>query len=170
MKTKIWCAAVLLGLASSCWAQSPADDPDWFESDAPPPPAFDLKRLIPFDVPVKTGLVFGLDPATLRVTPDGIVRYVVVASSPNEARNVLYEGLRCATAETKTYGWSDEQRNWRMAAKPVWRSLYQHAPSHHARVLAKNALCQGNGPTVPMETMVQLLKRDGRALGMDSAR
>lgn len=170
MKTKVWCAVVLLGWASFCSGQSPADDPDWVESDVLAPPAFDLKRLIPFDVPVKTGLVFGLDPATLMVTPDGVVRYVVVASSPQGARNVLYEGLRCATAETKIYGWSDEQGNWRMAGKPVWRSLYQHAPSHHARVLAKNALCQGNGPTVPLETMVQRLKLDGRVLETDSAR
>ncbi len=165
MKTKFCCAAFCLALVSACWAQSPADDPEWAESQVPAPPAFDISRLLHFDVSVHSSMVFGVDPATLLLTSDGVVRYVVVATSPSGVRNVFYEGLRCATAQFKTYGWNSSNGKWQLADKPTWRSIYAHMPSKHALALARNGLCQGDGPAASVEAMVRQLKLDGKRLG-----
>lgn len=165
MKTKFFFLAIWLGLNGSCCAQPQADDPEWVESQTPTPPVFDVARLLHFDVSVNSSMVFGVDPATLLLTSDGVVRYVVVASSPSGVRNVLYEGLRCATAEFKTYGWYSPDGKWRLADKPAWRSIYGHMPSKHTRALASNGLCQGDGPAASVEAMVQQLKLDGKRPG-----
>ena len=49
-------------------------EPDWQESEAPAPPAFSSKQLIAIEMPNYVALRLGLDPATLSITPDGIVR------------------------------------------------------------------------------------------------
>ncbi|UUZ72838.1 CNP1-like family protein [Polaromonas sp. P1(28)-8] len=101
---RLSCIAIALGITCAAWAQSATDDPDWKESDAPPPPAFDAGKLVTFDVSPNSSLVFGVDPATIRISnSDGLVRYVMVATSASGARNVMYEGIRCATGEYKTY-------------------------------------------------------------------
>ena len=79
-------AALLLG-ANASWAQTPAyltpDDPDWKETEVPPPPAFDVKKLVVFDVSSNSELVYGVDPATIQISEkDSLVRYVMVATAP----------------------------------------------------------------------------------------
>lgn len=46
---------------------------------------------------------FFVDAATLSVSDDGIVRYVLVARSPGGVDNVSLEGMRCATSEVRIY-------------------------------------------------------------------
>ena len=71
------------------------DTPEWKELDAPPPPALRTSGLIAIDVP-GTSLHFGVDPASITVGKDRIVRYVVVATSNSGAGS----GVRRAAAAT----------------------------------------------------------------------
>ena len=48
------------------------------------------------------GTVF-IDRTTLAVTPQGEVRYVIVARSSEGVDNVRFEALRCGSAEFRTY-------------------------------------------------------------------
>jgi hypothetical protein len=98
-----WLAVPLVALTLPATAQLAAQDPDWKELDAPPPPAFELSRLLPFEVSAGSTLKFGIDPATLQLGSDGILRYVVVARSSTGTVNAMYEGLRCSTGEVRTY-------------------------------------------------------------------
>ncbi|MDP3707059.1 MAG: CNP1-like family protein, partial [Polaromonas sp.] len=87
--------AVLIGLTGAVWAQRAVDNPDWKEVDVPPPPAFDSNKLIAFDVSPNASLVYGVDPASIRISnSDSVVRYVMVATSASGAKNVMYEGIR----------------------------------------------------------------------------
>ena len=56
--------------------------PEWKESEVPPPPAFDVGKLVTFEVSPNASLVYGVDPASISMSKsDGVVRYVMVATS-----------------------------------------------------------------------------------------
>lgn len=152
-------ALALSGLAATAaWAQLAADSPDWRESEVPPPPAFDLKRLLTVDMPRPSALTVGVDPATLSISRDGIVRYVVVASSPGGALNVMYEGIRCTTAQHRVYARHHPDSGWTPDGQSTWRSLHDPMPSRHPLVLARTALCSGAAPNGPVAEIVRSLK------------
>jgi hypothetical protein len=153
----LFCALVGVLSCGTAVAQLPADDPDWKESDTPAPPTFDSKRLVPFDVSVQSALKWGFDPDTMKITGDGIVRYVVVAQSPSGATNAMYEAVRCATNEWKTYARFNKDSGWSSANDPPWLPL-RNQPSLHALRLAQQGLCNGRAPAQTVRDVVQSVK------------
>ena len=150
--------AGMLGLSLTAWAQFNPDSMDWKEGEVPLPPAFDVGKLLVFDVSTGSSLVYGVDPATLRIGNDGIVRYVMVATSRTGARNVMYEGIRCSSGEFKTYARYSAEGVWRPVDKPEWRSMFGNMPSRHAVQLARTAACSNSAPTSSVEEIVRRLK------------
>lgn len=150
--------AVCAAAAFCAQAQFSDLDPDWKENQAPTPPAFSADRLIEIDVAKFSNLRFGIDPHTISLTPDGVVRYVVVANSNTGARNALYEGIRCVTGEVKVYARHTGQ-DWNLAAEPKWRALQDPLqPSRHSLSLARNGLCLGASPNGSTQQMVRDLR------------
>jgi hypothetical protein len=133
----------VLALTTLSHAQPVSDDPDWKETEVPAPPAFNTDRLLPLEMPRYVTLQFGVDPATLAITPDGIVRYVVVARSSSGATTAMYEGIRCATGEVKTYARASNSGAWTVVQDPQWRGLNDNQPSRHALALARQGVCDG---------------------------
>lgn len=125
----------------------------------PPPPAFDIGKLVTFEVSPNSSLVYGVDPASISIsTSDGLVRYVMVASSASGARNVMYEAIRCATGEFKTYARYSPEGRWSMVANPEWRSLFDNMPSKHALRFAKAGACDNAAPATSVNALVSRLK------------
>jgi hypothetical protein len=149
--------ALLLG-AGSTGAQWLADPNDWKEADTPPPPAFELKRLVRFEGPAYSSLQFAIDPATLNIGKDGVVRYVVVISSPSGTVNAMYEGIRCVTGEFKTYARHNPDSGWNKVQNAEWRSVFATSPSQHALRLAKQGVCTNAAPASSVEAIVRELK------------
>lgn len=140
-------------------AQFLTDNPDWKESEVPPPPAFDVNKLVTFDVSKASSLVYGVDPAAITVSlSDSVVRYVVVATSPSGVRNVMYEGIRCATGEFKTYARYLSDGRWSPVVNPQWRSMFELMPSKHALHLAKAGACDAAAPVTSVRELVSRLK------------
>jgi hypothetical protein len=134
----------LLALISwNTWAALVDIDPDWQETDAPPPPAFSRDKLIPVDMPLYVTLKLGVDPSTLTITSDGVVRYVMVASSTSGSFTAMYEGIRCLTGEVKLYARFSASGQWRAVDNPQWRPLNDNQPSPHALALARQGACDG---------------------------
>lgn len=148
--------AMLVCVSAS--AQILEENPDWQESAVPPPPAFERTRLIRLESPPGSSLTFGVDPATLSVTPEGIVRYVVVASSPTGAQNVIYEGIRCSTAQTRVYARYSASGGWSQAADGDWRSLFGSAATRHALNLARAGVCTGKAAGQSASDIVRTLQ------------
>ena len=150
---------ILLGLSSAVWAQTTFDEPEWKESEVPPPPAFDMGKLVTFEVSANSALVYGVDPASIAISKsDGLVRYVMVATSSSGARNVMYEAIRCTTAEVKTYARYSPQGEWSLLDNPQWRSLYETMPSRHALRFAQAGACDGASPPLSVDILVRRLK------------
>lgn len=138
---------------------SNVDDPEWVETEAPPPPAFDTGKLVMFDVSINSSLAYGVDPSTIRISPrDGLVRYVVVAESKSGARNVLYEALRCATGEYKTYARYSSDGKWSLVTEPQWKSMFGNMPSRHPLRLARAGGCENGSPPSSVASMISRMK------------
>ena len=161
---------VLLGLAgalpTTTASAAPADflldNPDWKESEAPPPPAFDVGKLLTFDVAANRFMVYGVDPATITISnSDSVVRYVVVATSQSGVRNVLYEALQCARGEVKTYARMAPGGQWQVVKDPQWRSVFEKRPSMHGLAFAKLAACDNAAPATSVREIVYKLKNAG---------
>jgi CNP1-like family len=159
-----WAARLWLPVLAMCaplaQAQLPANDVDWKETDVPPPPAFDLKRLIRFEVNPNSSMVFGVDPETIQIgKQDGVVRYVVVARSDSGVVNAMYEGVRCTTGEFKTYARAFGDGKWRALEQPEWVSLRAKLPSMHTARLARQGVCDGSAPMLSVREVVEALKK-----------
>ena len=140
-------ALALVGaLGDRAWAQATnsADNPEWSEEQVPPAPAFANTGLLPLDMPSYVSVHIGIDPATLSVGKDGVVRYVAVMQNASGSVNAVYEGIRCASGEVKTYARAGGQGEWTPVSEPVWRDMWGKLPSKHALVFARAAACQGN--------------------------
>jgi hypothetical protein len=162
-KSAVLATLFLMALNASGSAQAQAyalEDPaDWKEIETPPPPAFDVKKLIVFEVSPNSQLVYGVDPASISISPkDGVVRYVMVASNATGARNVMYEGIRCSTGEFKTYARYSSDGKWTNVSNPEWRSLFENMPSKHALRFARAGACDSAAPATSVDVLVRRLK------------
>jgi hypothetical protein len=140
-------------------AQMVPMDPDWQESDAPAPPQYSRDKLLALEMPPYVTLQFGIDPATLAITPDGIVRYVVVASNAGGSVSAFYEGIRCATGEVKTYARSNSGGGWTLVKDAPWRGLKDNQPSKHALAFARQAACEGATTARSAADIIRAMKK-----------
>ena len=160
-RTSGFCAWLLVGLlmTSMAHAQILTDPADWKETDVPPPPAYDMSKLLSFEVTRSSPLVYGVDPASFSISnADGIVRYVVVATSAAGAKNVIYEGLRCATGEVRTYARAKPDGTWVPVANSEWKSAFDISLPRHSLRFAKAAACQNAAPVKSVAELVRRLK------------
>ena len=169
-------AALTLGASSTSMAQVFVEDPDWKEVDVPSAPAFNKDRLIPVAMPPYVTLRFGVDPATLTITNDGVVRYVMVArSSENSGTSsgtssgtlsAMYEGIRCVSGEFKTYARFNASGQWAPVNNPQWRPLNDNNTSKHALALARQGACDGRSARArSVPTIISALRNPTTDLG-----
>lgn len=145
-----------VGLAN---AQMFTDPADWKESDVPPPPAYDMSKLLTFEVTRSSPLVYGVDPGSVSISnADGIVRYVVVATTSAGAKNVMYEGIRCSTGEVRTYARAKPDGTWVSVANSEWKSAYDISLPRHSLRFAQAAACKNAAPVSSVGELVRKLK------------
>jgi len=149
---------VALALAAACLGASAqtVSDSEWKEMDTPPPPALRTQGLIPVDVS-GTSLRFGVDPASVTVRSDGVVRYVIVASSSSGAVNAMYEGIRCDKAVVKVYARHNPDSGW-VPAQSDWQPLQRSAATRHSLAVATGGACFGDTPNGSAAQVVQDLR------------
>jgi len=117
------------------------DAPKWVEAPTTSAPEFSMAHLLAIDMPPHLSLKISIDPDTLMVGGDGVVRYVVVMTGSSGVSNAFYEGIRCETREVKTYARRSSSGDWTMTTAPVWRGLEDNMPSHHAQAMASQGVC-----------------------------
>jgi hypothetical protein len=151
--------ALTLCAASGALAQIIPNAADWQESPVPPPPAFEPSRMLDFEMSRKMDLRYGVDPNTIVITGDGVVRYVVIATreGAGSAVNAFYEGVRCSTGEAKVYA-RYSGTDWQKIENPEWKSVGD-MPSRHTLALARQAICRSGAPRGSVNEMVQVLKK-----------
>lgn len=151
-------------LFSSAALSADSAEAAWKELAIEPPTAFSHDRLVRLDVSANSALIYGIDPATVSVGTDGVVRYVLVARSTSGALNVLFEGIRCETAEMKTYARWNNAGTWNTSPASPWRPLQFSGPTRHGMVMAKEGVCDGKTPNRDAANILKSL-RSGKPSG-----
>lgn len=158
-KKEHWLVLVLW--ASVAGAQVAPPIPEWVEEKPPSPPAFVTDQLIPIDMPRYVSVDVGIDPATLTVGTDGVVRYVVVMRNASGSSMAAFEGLRCTTDEVKTYARFGTANQWIVVKEPEWKPINSNMPSKHAFAIARQGACDTHLSSSREET-IRLLKQRQR--------
>jgi CNP1-like family len=133
----------------------------WQEEKVTPPAAPDMDKLIPFEVSVANANRFLVDPASVSVGKDGVVRFTVVIESSGGARTVNYEGLRCKTRERRLYAFGQPDGSWIESKGSSWILMQkqQHKMVNaYPAVLAYEYFCLDMEPPPSAEVAVERLR------------
>lgn len=131
-------------------------------------PAYPRKdALAEIYVSADTELRYFVDTASVSVGRDKVVRYTLVARSPNGAENVSYEGIRCP-GEHRMYAvgrpdgtWGGRASGWREIVRGTTRgwpyALARYYFCPHRNTIASaaegvDALRRGSHPAVEVDT------------------
>ena len=151
------CLLALYATGASAEGGNGSDNPDWAEEAVAQPPAFSKDRLIAIDMPSYVSLQVGVDPDTIEVGGDGVVRYVIAMTNASGNTSAVFEGIRCITDEVKTYARMGSAGSWSKVANPSWKPVNDNMPSRHAQAFARQGGCQNRLATSQRE-IVQALK------------
>lgn len=132
------------------------EEENFQEQAAEFPEAPEEQQLLAFDIGRPTTMKFYIDPASITIGEDEVVRYTLVAVGDVGTRNVMYEGLRCKTAEYKVYGYGQRDGSWSKAYDPQWQSVNHDAPR---KMLYNDFFCPLKGPIRSQAEGIDALQR-----------
>jgi hypothetical protein len=156
MHRRILALALLAGAAAARAQTIPDVNIDWKEVEAPPPPAVRTQGLLPIEVP-GTSLHFGVDPASITIGSDRVVRYVVVATSSSGTVNAMYEGIRCDGGQVKVYARYNPDSGWVPSTNSDWQNIFRTPNSKHSLAIAKSGACMDAAPNIsPAQIAIEL--------------
>ena len=137
------------------------EEKPWTETEVQLPD-FPLKEnLITFRVGAVTDVQFQLDSKSLSVGADDVIRYTLVVISSSGAENISYEGMRCVTAERRSYAFGRSDKTWSKARGSQWGRI--QGTSNNLYVdLYSNFFCTIGVPTLrSAEDVLRVLRRGG---------
>jgi hypothetical protein len=97
-----------------------------------------------------------VDPRSLTVGADAVIRLTLVIESGGGTRNVLYDGIRCQTREYKTYAAGTAERSLAALKDPRWQPIQSYGAGLFRHVLQHDHLCD---PGAPRSTARELVER-----------
>ena len=106
---------------------------------------------------------FSVAPETVSVGSDDVVRYVLVARSDSGADNTVYEGLRCASHEHKSYAFGHADGMWTRSRRTDWIPINGSGANRQHAALAESYFCDGRMVAGQASDIVKRLKT-GRVL------
>lgn len=113
----------------------------WVEVQAQLPAYPKPENLLQFDAgPASTNFHY-VDTSSISVGEDGVVRYTLVIKSTGGGMNVSYEGIRCQSAEKRTYAYGRTNNTWMQARLSKWADLENIAQNYAQRALYRYFFC-----------------------------
>lgn len=117
--------------------------------------------LIEFPVSAATSFRFFIDPKSISVGAEGLVRYTLVARSPSGVRNISYEGIRCGgQGVVRVYAFSTGDK-WSRNTTSEWRPIEPRGVQRWHSVLRSNYFCPARFYIQSAEEGVDALRRGG---------
>lgn len=164
--TLAFCAPTVWAAAScknyyECYEYEEGPTVAWQEEKLSLPAAPVANQLIPFEVDISNPNRFFVDPASISVGTDGVVRFTAVIETSGGTKNTNYEGLRCETRERKIYAFGQADGTWVESKGASWIAmLKQQHKLHNAyfAVLADEYFCVDRVPVASPAVAVQRLK------------
>ncbi|HEV8520463.1 MAG TPA: CNP1-like family protein [Burkholderiales bacterium] len=136
-----------------------ADKKSWRELEVKLPPYPKSANIIAFDVSAASSNRFYIDPDSISVGSDGVVRYTVVVRSQSGAENISYEGIRCETREQKYYAFGRRDGTWANARSSEWRYIEPKDINRQHGVLYLDYFCPDKRkPAGPPKVIINRFK------------
>lgn len=162
VRRRVALSVLVLGVVSAAAAKGPDDfelmrenlvgdreaafeEKPWVEAEHQYPLAPEVRNLVPIDVGTLTENKFAIDEPSVVFGPDGVIRYTLVITSPGGARNVSYEGMRCATAERRLYALGRADGSWSKARSDKWVRISENSLNRHHAALFRDYFCTAGG-------------------------
>jgi len=164
-----WCALCALGFSSLVAQAAPANntlvDAEWVEAAVPDAPTFQTMRGITIDMPHHVSVKVAVDPGTLALGSDGVVRYVATMTNLSGSVSAVYEGIRCTTDEVKTYARWSAGTGWTRTTDPQWKGINSNLPFKHAFAIARQGACENRLSRSSVADIVRALQSPSKAAG-----
>ena len=138
-----------------------ADKP-WVELSAQLPPTPKAENLVEFNVSSATRNRHFVDTASISVGEDKVVRYTVVIEAAGGARNVAFEGLRCATGERRLYAYGQPDGTWSKARNAQWEGIKFRSLLSYHKALYEDYFCPDGINVRDAKEAVRKLRQAGR--------
>jgi hypothetical protein len=129
---------------------------EWSEGPVPDAPQLRTESLIPIDIQ-GFDTRFGVDPASISVGKDGVVRFVFIATSRAGTVNAFYEGVHCAKATYRLYARHSPSQGWKQV-DAEWKPLNEDFEGRYAYQVARAGVCSGRVPGGNRDQIVSALK------------
>lgn len=133
-------AVFVSAYASADGFENDYEEKAWAEIEVQLPVFPEKANLIPFRVGSRDDTQFMIDGNSLSVGNDGVLRYTLVVVSSSGAQNISYEGMRCTTAERRSYAFGQSDRTWSKARGNQWVKIQGGSNNHHVE-LYTNYFC-----------------------------
>lgn len=134
----------------------------WAEIEVQLPAFPEAENLIPFRVGYHTDTKYLIDGSSLSLGADGVIRYTLLVVSASGAKNISYEGLRCATTERRVYAFGRPDKTWSKARGNQWARLRGSTNNHYVD-LYSNYFCIVGAPDFrDTDDIRQILRSGGR--------
>jgi hypothetical protein len=117
--------------------------------------------LIEFYVSAAATNHFFIDGATLAISDDGVVRYVLVVKTAGGATNVTFEGMRCSTGEYRIFASGHADGTWTKSRSETWRPIENKMVNRHHAALSREFFCVDGIPLTTAEQGRDILRRGG---------
>lgn len=162
-------ACSLLAACAGTWAQEVDDGFDdtekpWQEIAAQLPPAPQQENLAEFYLSPNATMKAFVDTNSVSIGTDKVVRYTVVTKTDGGAVNVMYEGMRCETAEKKSYAFGHPDGKWSRSRRDQWQQIKDFGGNRIDGALFKDYFCEGKlvADNGNLKSIVGRLKKQAR--------
>jgi hypothetical protein len=153
--------ALVLQLPLAVCAQEDKSQADQPEDAAPLilPAAPTKENQLPFYVSPTTTMNSAVDASSVSVTPEGVVRFTLVVTSPEGARNVSHEGIRCKTGEKKLYATGGTDGNWSPSRNDAWTRIRDVGANRQHAALFNDYFCDSGSVAGSAAAIVKRLRQ-----------
>jgi hypothetical protein len=138
------------------------DEKPWEEVEVQLPAYPVAGSMIRFKVGAIADTAFLIDSKSLSVGVDGVIRYTLEVVSPTGARNVSYEGMRCATAERRFYAFGRADGTWSKARGNQWVKISGTSNNHHVELFSGYFCPPGSPSVASAEEALTVLRNGGQ--------
>lgn len=142
------------GAPSSTWEADYEDESkEWKEIVAQIPPYPQGKNLVLLNTGAYHVNRFYVDPPSVSIGADGVVRYTAVLKAGGGALNVTFEGIRCLTRELKIYALGRRDGTWTRARTSKWERIARGSKPHQFSLYRDYFCPSPSNPTPPKQAL-----------------
>lgn len=136
------------------------EEKPWKEAEVTLPAFPEEANLIAFQVGAVRDMRYFVDGPSISIGADDVVRLTLVVVSSEGARNIGYEGLRCATGERRFYASGRSDKTWSRARSDRWVRVMGDSNNPYVELMNNN-ICGNGGLSVFTPEAIRRTLRQG---------